>query len=478
MTTRGNRLKTCVIWLCAAGGLLSLAGCNRAGGAPRADDSEVAGLNESPGEVVRPQQDAVALELAALRKRGDLPGFVTAATRSVESSPHTLLLKAEAQLAMGSHGEAASSALAAAGGACRVDPLLAEQALKLWLTARCRDRQSVKSPEFDELRALLPPDLDGLQMLGFWRDALIGRVPYDASNESFRGQVPIADSQPETLPAALNAIEAEVNGTRLPLVFIDTGAQHTLITRQAAEAAGVTMGPGSTRLVGFGGIEARPGLIDRLQIGPVEVRNVPVLVGNSAPLTALDGQMSLGTELMHHVRFTIDYPQRLVWAAPAGAEMTSPELDATWTIPLWTFPQATLAQGTTADGRLARVLVDTGDRAGTFLSSRWARRNVPGFHRSTAPIVFKFKRRDLALDQLTLGDQTLRNWAVLDTMPQELERLDLVDVLVGHDLLWPYRVTIDLAGRRLLLAGAAPTAVFQPETGAGPGEPLEETGER
>jgi hypothetical protein len=54
---------------------------------------------------------------------------------------------------------------------------------------------------------------------------------------------------------------------------------------------------------------------------------------------------------------------------------------------------------------------------------------------------------------MKLGSATLHEWPVWDRIPVELERLDVVDLLVGHDLLWQYRVTVDVAGRVLLLDG-------------------------
>jgi hypothetical protein len=178
---------------------------------------------------------------------------------------------------------------------------------------------------------------------------------------------------------------------------------------------------------------------------------VPVLVGNSPPLVALKGQMALGTELMHHVRFTIDYPARRVFAVSAAAPRATRAKPPTWEIPLWTFSQACLARGQLPDGAMARVLVDTGDRAGTFVSARWARRNLPEFQRPPATVVFKFKQRNLRLAELALGSGSLRDWPIVDTIPKVLERVDTVDLLLGHDLLGSYEVTIDLEQRVLQL---------------------------
>ena len=53
----------------------------------------------------------------------------------------------------------------------------------------------------------------------------------------------------------------------------------------------------------------------------------------------------------------------------------------------------------------------------------------------------------MVLDKMEIGDRTLEDWRAADTLPAELDRLDAVDLLVGHDLLRPYRVTIDLRQR-------------------------------
>jgi hypothetical protein len=45
----------------------------------------------------------------------------------------------------------------------------------------------------------------------------------------------------------------------------------------------------------------------------------------------------------------------------------------------------------------------------------------------------------------------LPDWPLTDRLPAEVDRLDVVDVLVGRDLLWKYRATIDLGHRVLRL---------------------------
>jgi hypothetical protein len=446
--------------------LLAIAGCNRAGGSPEVDrtavstpviakEAEELEIDADDGE----PDNGLIPRLERLRKSGEFSRFVDAALTAAETqAPDATLhlLKAEALLAIGRHEAAGDAALSAAQLAIASDDLpAAGHALKLFAVARFRERQSLDDPAFDGVLARLPADDPAADLLRFWRAAIAQSVPYQLdSSVSEPSEVQARQSS----PAALGAIEVRANGIAQPLVFIDTGGQHSLMTTAAARRAGVTIGTTATQLVGFAGLRARPAVLETLQLGGLTLRNVPILVGDSAPLVALKGQMTLGTELMHHICFTIDYPADRVLAEPADRGGSVVESESNWQIPLWTFSQVCLVQGRTAAGAGARLLVDTGNRTGTFVSARWARRNLPRYQPPDAGLVFKFKQRDLKIESLEFGDQSLDDWPVVDTLPGSLERLDLVDVLVGHDLLRSYRVTLDVAGRTLLLRGNLPPA--------------------
>ena len=445
--------------------LLAVAGCGRAGSAvdenraaaaPAPVVTDVAADREVEADDDAPD-NALIPRLERLRKRGQFNQFVDATLAAAETeAPDAALqlLKAEALLAIGRHEAAGEVALAAGQLALASDDLpAAGQSLKLFSVARFRQHQSLDDPVFDGVLARLPADDAAADLLRFWRGAIAQRVPYQL--DSSASEPTEVQARPSS-PTALCAIEARANGVLQPLVFIDTGAQHSLMTTAAARRAGVTIGETATQLVGFAGLHARPGVLETLQLGGLTLHNVPILVGDAAPLVALNGQMTLGTELMHHVRFTVDYPAERVLAEPADRDGSVAESESNWQIPLWTFSQACLVQGRTASGAGARLLVDTGNRTGTFVSARWARRNLPRYQPPDAGLVFKFKQRDLKIETLEFGDQSLDDWPVVDMLPGPLERLDLVDVLVGHDLLRSYRVTLDVAGRTLLLQGNLP----------------------
>jgi Aspartyl protease len=452
--------------------LAAAAGCDRAGGESAARRLQPPASQNPPSLVTRDESlltpDASAADVVGrierLRAQGHFEEFIDAAILAADEQPDHAALqwqKGEAQLASGRPADCEASARRAAILADDDEQWdLAVQALKLWATARFRQSKSLDDPALWQALAGLPSADANVQMLTHWRDALGQRPAYHiaaASNEPV--ELKPAMASPGTIPFELAAVQATANGAPMPRVFIDTGAHYTLITTEAARDAGVNFGDSHTQLIGFAGLVARPGVIETLELGDLILRDVPVMVGDSTPLVANAGQMSLGTELLYHVRFHIDYPARRVTAEPADRARAPGPSDPLWEIPVWTFSQICLARGQSDRGPMARVLVDTGDRAGTFVSYRWARQHMPNLRGVTSAMVFRFKKRNMALDVLDLGSQTLRDWPVLDTIPTELDRLNQVDIILGHDLLWPYRLTIDLPHRELQLRpGSSPNS--------------------
>jgi hypothetical protein len=436
-------------------------GCNRAGGTageriapPSAAESTTAPETaESHPEAAGPQDD-LASRVEALRLQGRFEQFIDAALNAAADEPDDValqLLKCEALLASGRAGQCEESAIRAGRlAAAGTQPELLSRALKLYANARFRQTKPLDDGLLAEHLATAGSDA-GLQALAFWRRALEGRAPYALESSAGAAQIEAADVQSGSVPFALAAIQARANGARMGVVFIDTGAQHTLMTTEAAKAADVAVGPPSTQLVGFKGLTAAPGLIRKLELGTLVLHDVPVLVGDSAPLVALGAQLSLGTELLQHVRFRIDYPARRVTAEPIDHPSPQSAAPIIAAVPVWTFSQICLARGQLPSGAMARVLIDSGDRAGTFVSYRWARRHIPRLQGTGPPLIFRFKKRGISLESLEVGSLSLSGWPVEDTIPNELDRLNLVDVILGHDLLWPYQLTVDLRARLLEL---------------------------
>lgn len=387
-----------------------------------------------------------------LRRSGRLQEFVESALAAAgrdAASPRLRLVQGEALLASGRPDEAELLAWPLAA----LDPTPPEEAraaLKLWYTARLRQAK----PLSDGLhQPALQPEGDDRALLSaaeFWRRQLAGRAPYRVLGALRRSRLKLARQTVWVDQARheVEGVEVDVNGVTLPSTFVDSGAQYTVLSAAAARRAGISLGPANSQLAGFASAPAQPGLARRLRIGDIELADVPVMVGDWAPLELAAGQMAIGADLMFHVRWTLDYGRD-----EALAELASEPLAAAgqhdWEVPLWTFSQACLAEGKLTGGEHARVLLDTGNRVGTYASARWLGRVRP--RRAEAA---RLAPLEVELVGLALGGRELPAWPVRDRLPAELERLDVVDVLIGHDLLDRYRVLVDLRRRVLRLCPA------------------------
>jgi len=407
---------------------------------------------------------ARAGELERVRSRGDFQAFAAESVAAADRFPHDAYLRvlaAEGLLASGNARAAEADALAAERLADLTSEEISSAAIRLWATARIRQGLPLETAQL----ARIALDDPALQTVLAWSDLLAGAAPFQIETlKDESSEVPLSEAAPDSLAAELLAIDGVANGTPCRTIFIDTGAQHTVMTRAAAEAAGVRVQSGDIELAGFASSTAEAGLIEKLELGSLTIRNVPVLVGDSPALTAAEGSMSLGTDLLYHLRVTLDYPQRRVTAEPASASVTTTDENASteWRIPVWTFSRLPLAEGTGAGGTPLRVLIDTGARQGTYISYRWGRREIPQLAGVHSGMVFRFKKKDLTLPPLELGGRAIADWPVVDTLPKELDRLDVVDLMLGHDLLKRFRVTVDLSHGEFRLSSRDPQAMQSP----------------
>ncbi len=216
-----------------------------------------------------------------LLKAGRFPEFVDAAIPSATSDPQPAglpRLQVEALLSVGRNREAENVALRQIVAAARnatgrlprietvndndvaaksvagpTDPCL----LKLWLTARWRQASGPDEPALDPwLKEQIAAGSPAVAALGFWREALAGAVPYRLNGAARRSVLPMVAAKRsagqtairrDTEAIAPETISLDINGMRLSQVFVDTGAQHTLLTPAAAAAAGVEVGPDCAR---------------------------------------------------------------------------------------------------------------------------------------------------------------------------------------------------------------------------------------
>jgi hypothetical protein len=253
-------------------------------------------------------------------------------------------------------------------------------------------------------------------------------------------------------------VSAAIGLSRLPLVFVDTGAQYTILSATAARAAGVmTAGHGSP-LVGFAKFSATPGLIPELRLGDLVIHDVPVFVGESPALARARGQMAIGNDLLEHLRVTLDLATDRATVEPAAGAASLGEFDSAkgWQARLWSFPQTCLAEAYIGDDRYARVLIDTGNWEGTFVSRRWAERQGIDIRAASNPLLRYFDLHARSRVGLELGGQTFDDHPLSGPLPAALDRLNLFDMIVGHDVLDRQRVTIDLTAGLLRCERTSP----------------------
>jgi hypothetical protein len=397
-------------------------------------------------------------QVARLRGAGQLEQFVVQALDLARREPDNLparALQLEALLASGQNLQARRTALELWQQAARASGVeQARLAQKAWTTATLRCGLPLDVPGVARLLERDPEYSADVAALRFWRSALGGRAPYRlAAGGHPSVELPLARQTVVVggLPYQIDGLALNVNDHAIPMALVDSGAQFTLLDERAARAAGVTPGSTTTTLTGFVAASVRPALVRRLTIAQLELLDVPVLVGRWAPLDQVQGQMAIGTDLMHHLRFTLD-PQRLRVEVAAAAGPPPPVPADSWQIPLWTFSQACLAEGRLASGKNARVLIDSGNRLGTYVSARWAGGERAATENRSLPWHQRPHPCELQLTGLTLAQRRFDYHLVRNRLPADLERLDLVDVLVGHDLLAGRAVCIDLARRRLILS--------------------------
>lgn len=329
----------------------------------------------------------------------------------------------------------------------------AGRALEFWIISRMRQGKPLAGPTVPPEIANGPWNSESLNVMRYWRDKLRSSQPYKV--ETTKGSATLPFDKEKVLlgivPNQMHGIKIRVNGVEVPLAIVDTGASHTLLSTATAEAANVEIGSSARRASGSLAFTARPGFVKEMQIGNLIIRNVPISVGNPPPLVMTKAKAALGVDLMHHIRFTIDYLNDRVHVAPASTPAEKLDGKATWDLPLWTFADHTLSRVQTDSGTFARALIDSGNFAQTLVWPVWASDNIVNHPGSLPLFVYAFTEPRRELSGLSLAGRSLPSWPVMDMPSVTLDGVDLLDLLMGHDLLSQYKVTIDMQARHLRL---------------------------
>ena len=280
--------------------------------------------------------------------------------------------------------------------------------------------------------------------------AFEGRTPVDIDPEDL--------SVPHTMPFRLVddkiVIQVRVNGGRQQDFILDTGSEETVISRDTAQRANIsaityTLSAGVGE-VGLRGLQLSR--IDRLDIGDLQVRNLPVLIKNPALRGLPKREGESFSPLSFGMSMLIDYQRRQL---TIGSSLPEPESDSL-RLPMRVHRLA-MVRGMLNATRPTYFVVDTGGEvisisaatAGHF--NQGAYRKIPlkvygtsGWDRDA----FLLPGMNLNFDQIEYKNMPL---VVLNLRaPSVLLGFELGGI-VGHNFLSHYRVALDMDRSELRL---------------------------
>jgi Flp pilus assembly protein TadD len=281
-------------------------------------------------------------------------------------------------------------------------------------------------------------------------EAFAGRTPVEVDEEDNR----MRHTVPFRLVKDKIVVQARVNGARPQDFVLDTGSEETVVSRETAQRTGArpityTLSAGVGE-VGLRGLQLAR--LDSLEIGTLQVRNLPVLIKNPAlqGIPKREGEsfspLSLGMSMV------IDYEQRLLTIA-----RDLPVTPTDVTLPMRVHRLA-MVRGVLNATQPAYFVVDTGgevisisgDIAGRLTAAPGLRRvplrvwGTSGWDRDA----YLLAGQDLNFDRIEYRNFSL---VVLNLRaPSVLLGFELGGI-VGHKFLSGYRVAMDMARSELRL---------------------------
>ncbi|MBI4263366.1 MAG: retroviral-like aspartic protease family protein [Acidobacteria bacterium] len=280
--------------------------------------------------------------------------------------------------------------------------------------------------------------------------------------EAFAGRTPVEIDEQDngmlhTVPFRLVrdkvVVQARVNGGNPQDFVLDTGAEETVLSAATARRVGVrpityTLSAGVGE-IGLRGLELAR--LDRLEIGTLQIRNLPVMIKNPAlrGIPTREGEsfspLSLGMSM------TIDYQQRLL---TIGRKL--PDAEADIRLPMRVHRLA-MVRGLLNATRPAYFVVDTGGEV-ISISAATADSLAPSPFRRIPlrvygtsgwdPDAFLLPGVDLDFESIAFRNFPL---VVLNLRAPSVLLGFQVGGIVGHKFLGSYRVTMDMAGSELKL---------------------------
>jgi predicted aspartyl protease len=295
-------------------------------------------------------------------------------------------------------------------------------------------------------------------------ESLAGAGPYQIEAKTDKTSVKFVMTDP------LPLVKVRVNGGEEVNFTIDTGAAEVVLDSDFARRLGVkTFGSRTGTFAGGKQAPVQFGRIDTLTVGDFAVRNVPVHVMPTRPLSGpifggkpVDG--ILGTVLLYHFLSTLDYPQgRLVLqrksSEASGRLQEQVKGGKAIAVPFWMAgDHYMVAWGQVEKTPPVLLFVDTGlagggvtlarsviDAAGIKLAENQAGEGLGGGGRVKV-VPFQVK-------ELGLGDAKERNVRGLftDPFPPEHRFGFRIGGIISHGFFRRYALTFDFTAMQLIL---------------------------
>ena len=289
---------------------------------------------------------------------------------------------------------------------------------------------------------------------------LAGKRLFEMTGRFERLTVPLETTTPQ---ARIRMIDLKLNGKGEYPFHIDSASADflTLSPLQAADL-GLAL-TGSSTAVGVGTAEpvVRFAVLDKVEIGPVTFRNVPVMVSDIRPLRGLREGL-IGTALLKRFNVTIDVETGTMDLFPLDRpDLLAARVDrkaVATDVPLYLF-DATTVGAAVAGAPPALYILDSAAATNLVDAPFFAEHIKPGI--DPARIVPRGIRGAggeqtvnmvdgirISLGPLAFDGQTICEFP-MDTLNMMGGRY--LAGLVGNPLLWPYRVHMDFKNGRLIL---------------------------
>jgi hypothetical protein len=290
---------------------------------------------------------------------------------------------------------------------------------------------------------------------------LTGKRLFEMAGSFERLTVPLVAR--ENPRARIRMIDLKLNGKGGYLFHIDSASADFLTLSPAlAEDLGLPLTGSSTASgVGTGTAAVRFSVLDKVELGAVTFRNIPVMVSDIHTLRGLKEGL-IGTALLKRFNVTIDVEAGVMDLFPLDRpELLAANIDrlaVAADVPLYLFDQTTV-EASLAGAPAALYILDSAAATnlvdGPFFKEHIKPKLDPARIVSSGIQGAQGAQRVNQIDGLTIGLGTL----VFDGQQVNEFSMEMLNTiagrytagLLGNPLLWPYRVHMDFRAGRLIL---------------------------